>query len=71
MKIILEQMKKIADREFWETNPVYCISKILKKWNDSDLAVANLRENLICLLEILTNNVKENNNFFILIVDLV
>jgi tetratricopeptide (TPR) repeat protein len=55
MKIILDQMKKIADREFWETNPVYCISKIVKKWNDSDLAVANLRENLICLLEILTN----------------
>ena len=48
-------MKEIAKREFWETNPVYCISKIVKKWNDSDLAVANLRENLICLLEILTN----------------
>jgi len=63
MIIIRQQMNDIAGKEFWETNPVYCISKIVKKWNDSDLAFANLRENLICLLEILTNNVKENNNF--------
>jgi len=49
-------MKEIAESEFWETNPVYCISKIVKKWNESDFAVANLREFLICLLEILTNN---------------
>ena len=55
MTIIRQQMKEIADSEFWETNPVYCISKIVKKWNESDFAVSNLRENLICLLEILTN----------------
>ena len=55
MTIIRQQMKEIADSEFWETNPVYCISKIVKKWNESDFAVSNLRECLICLLEILTN----------------
>jgi len=31
MTIIVQQMKEIADSEIWETNPVYCISKIIKK----------------------------------------